>query len=128
MLALLYAGDVVLLARTFQKAQLQLDALDNWCKKWRMNTNPSKSQALHIGNPQHPSCKENLKCGVHDILFVENYKYLGVFFNDFLSPKPTVEDWYSDCHYATDVIPNGLVQRLICMVFNVDCRRRSITF
>ena len=89
--ALLYADDVVMLAPSFENAQKQLDALHSWCYKWRMTINPAKSQALHVRNPQRPRCDRQLKCGEEDIIFVENYKYLGVFINEFLSPKPTVE-------------------------------------
>ncbi len=56
-----------------------------------MSINPTKSQALHIRNHQRPRCPNPLKCGEDDILFVESYKYLGVFFQEHLSFKTTVE-------------------------------------
>ena len=56
-----------------------------------MCINPSKSQAIHVRNHQKRCCQDNLRCGDDEIEFVEKYKYLGVFFHEHLSFKPTVE-------------------------------------
>ncbi len=88
---LLYADDVVLMAPTEHAAQMQLDKLNEWCQKWWMSINPAKSKAIHVRNPQKPRCQEILTCGEDVIEFVDVYKYLGVYFHEHLSFKPTVE-------------------------------------
>ena len=88
---LLYADDVVLMAANHDDAQKQLDALHKWCQRWWMSINVGTTQAMHIRNHQRPRYVEKLFCGEEEISFVDKYKYLGIFFHEFLSDKPTVE-------------------------------------
>ena len=44
---LLYADDVVLLAESESDLQIMLDVLSNWCKKWRLDINDTKTQVIH---------------------------------------------------------------------------------
>ncbi len=88
---LLYADDVVFMAGSHQEAQKQLDILHEWCKTWIMKVNVSKTQVMHIRNPQRPRCTEKLFCGSQELMYVDRYKYLGVIFDECLSPKPVSE-------------------------------------
>ena len=45
---LLYADDIVLLAESEPDLQLLLFLVENWCKKWRLEVNLSKTSILHI--------------------------------------------------------------------------------
>ena len=45
---LLYADDIVLLAETPVDLQVQLDAVNNWCRKWRLKINVTKTKIMHF--------------------------------------------------------------------------------
>ena len=45
---LLYADDIVLLAESEGDLQFLLLIVENWCKKWRLEVNLSKTNILHI--------------------------------------------------------------------------------
>ena len=48
---LLYADDIVLLAPNESSLQIQLDAIYNWCRKWRMKVNTKdKKQKLYTSD------------------------------------------------------------------------------
>ena len=46
---LLYADDIVLLAENELNLQRQLDILNTWCKKWRLNVNLTKVKLYTLG-------------------------------------------------------------------------------
>ena len=45
---LLYADDIVLLVEDELNLQRQLDILNNWCNKWSLNVNLTKSAIIHF--------------------------------------------------------------------------------
>ena len=45
---LLYADDIVLLAKNEQDLQFLLILVENWCIKWRLEVNLTKTNILHI--------------------------------------------------------------------------------
>ena len=45
---LLYADDIVLLTETPVDLQVQLDAVNNWCRKWRLKINVTKTKIMHF--------------------------------------------------------------------------------
>ena len=45
---LLYADDIVLLAENELNLQRQMDILNTWCNKWRLNVNLTKSEIIHF--------------------------------------------------------------------------------
>ena len=50
-----------------------------------------KSQVLHIRNYQKPRSVKSLKCCNQELVYTQNYKYLGFIVHEHLSEKPTVE-------------------------------------
>ncbi len=54
----LYADDVVFLASSHNESQAQLNISHDWGTKWSMKVNVSKTQVMHIRNPQRPRCKD----------------------------------------------------------------------
>ena len=74
-----------------EDAQKQLDCLNEWCQRWWMSINADKTKAMHVRNHQRPRSADKLFCGENEIAFVEVYKYLGMFFHECLSMKPTME-------------------------------------
>ena len=55
---LLYADDVVILAKSPEELQQFIDIVDQFCSDWHMNVNLKKSNVMVVG---HPDCK----CGEH---------------------------------------------------------------
>ena len=82
---LMYADDIVLLAPTEECLQKQLDALHNWCRRWRMVVNEEKSQVVHFRPPRQPVTTKTFKYGSQILSIVNEYKYLGVFLDEHLN-------------------------------------------
>ena len=79
---LLYADDVVIIAPNHENSQLMLDTLTKWCRRWGMKPNISKSQVVHVQNPQRPCCDKDLYLDMLEMVYVSDYKYLGCWVND----------------------------------------------
>ena len=47
---LLYADDVVLISESEDGLQNMLNTLNNWCNKWRLAVNESKTKIVHFRN------------------------------------------------------------------------------
>ena len=45
---LLYADDLALIAETENDLQDMLNTVSDWCLKWRLKANPTKSQVVHF--------------------------------------------------------------------------------
>ena len=45
---LLYADDIALIAENEMELQSLLSCLNNWCNKWRLSVNVSKSNIVHF--------------------------------------------------------------------------------
>ena len=72
--------DIALLGESEEVIQLQLNNLLEWCKKWRMKVNVSKSKIVHY----RPSGQFVFKLGSENLEVVSQYKYLGLVLNEFL--------------------------------------------
>ena len=77
---LLYADDTVLLCETADDLQRSLDAVNDYCEKWDLKINVSKSKVMIFSrgkvrlHPDFTLCNTTLEV-------VQEYKYLGVIFN-----------------------------------------------
>ena len=60
-----------------------LDVLSNWCKKWRLDINDTKTQIIHFRNPPKQRSDIQFYCGDQKLKTVSQYKYLGLVFNEF---------------------------------------------
>ena len=81
---LLYADDLVLLAESAEDLQTSLNMLNNYCKKWKLTINPTKSKVMIFSArpPKKSSLTSlNFYIGSDKIEIVESYKYLGVIFS-----------------------------------------------
>eukprot|EP00732_Lithocolla_globosa_P001139 Lithocolla_globosa_v1_NODE_518_length_3838_cov_6.179752.p1 type:complete len:838 gc:universal NODE_518_length_3838_cov_6.179752:2520-7(-) len=84
---LLYADDIVLIAENENDLQTLLNITYNWCCKWRMRINPTKTKLVHFrpgpATPRSP-LPSFLRFG-NDVglSFVSEYKYLGILMNEF---------------------------------------------
>ena len=82
---LLYADDIVLVAPNEIKLQAMIDKVSAWCRKWRMVVNNEKTQAVHFRPKSTPLSKYSFMFNNHFLQTVNCYKYLGVYFDEFLS-------------------------------------------
>ncbi len=80
---LMYADDLVLLSNSALRLQQMLDCLTIWCKKWRMDINQKKTKIMHFRKKTTRRANFNFRCCDKDIGYTENYKYLGLWFNEF---------------------------------------------
>ena len=88
---LLYADDIVLISPTAENLQQMLNEVSNWCLKWGMRINPSKTQVMHIRNKQRPRTSHVFTCGEHKLSITDTYKYLGYILHEHLSNTRHVE-------------------------------------
>jgi hypothetical protein len=88
---MLYADDVVLLAESAEDLQCLLDALQQWCDKWKLQINETKSNVVHF----RPASVARTQYAFHvkdsAIEIVDRYKYLGVLLTEFLDYNESVK-------------------------------------
>ena len=77
---LMYADDLVLISRSEVGLQVLIDKLGDYCKKWRMEVNTSKTKIIKFSGNGH-CCKTTFFYREKLIENVINYKYLGLVFN-----------------------------------------------
>ena len=82
---LLYADDIVLISDSEDKLQKMLNHFHNWCFKWQMQINISKSKIVHFRNKRVKSTDFNFTLGDDTVDKVCSYKYLGIIFDEFLT-------------------------------------------
>ena len=82
---LMYADDVALLAENEEEMQTLLNFTYDWCQKWHMKINMSKTKVTHFRKPDQPCSLKELKIGEHVLEYVSRYKYFGVIFDEFIT-------------------------------------------
>jgi len=81
---LLYADDIVLLAENESDIQSMLNVVHEWCTKWSMQLNTSKTKIVHFRPPSVARSSFQFMCGKNAIDVVADYKYLGLIFTEHL--------------------------------------------
>ena len=81
----------VFISPTAENLQQMLNEVSNWCLKWGMRINPSKTQVMHIRNKQRPRTSHVFTCGEHKLSITDTYKYLGYILHEHLSNTRHVE-------------------------------------
>ncbi|KAL5006947.1 hypothetical protein ScPMuIL_015753 [Solemya velum] len=82
---LLYADDVVLLAKTPEDLNELLDSLSGWCNRNCLFVNPSKSKVVHFRNPSVTRTASSFKCGPEFLEVTDHYTYLGLLLTEHLN-------------------------------------------
>ena len=82
--------DVVVLAEDVKELQTTLDSVNSWCKKWGIDINPTKTQAMHFRNKRKNITPCSLHLGNNVVEFCHEYKYLGFWINEFLDMNESV--------------------------------------
>jgi hypothetical protein len=88
---LMFADDIVLLAPSPDELQRLLDKVNDWCRKWRLSLNDTKTQIVHYRHHSKDRSSYNFKCGEKLLKYVDKYKYLGVWLQEHLDMKITVK-------------------------------------
>ena len=78
MLLSLYVDDVVVFAKSSSELQQEMDKLFNYCNKWKLKLNTTKSKVFRKGNV---APRQSWKFGNDDIEAVNSLSYLGVLFS-----------------------------------------------
>ena len=82
---LLYADDMVFIAESEQDLQVMLNTMFEWCKKWRLKVNESKSQIVHFRKTRQKLTDVKFHYGDTQLQVVSDYKYLGVILDENLN-------------------------------------------
>ena len=88
---LMYADDVVIIADDDQKLQEMLNYTGNWCKKWQMEVNHSKSNIVHFRNKRVKRSDRIFSLQNTTIEYSSSYKYLGILFDEHLTFDNTAQ-------------------------------------
>ena len=72
----MYADDLVLISRTKEGLQRQIDSLCNYCKKWKLSINIKKTKSM-VFNRGNNLIKTVFNVGSTPIENVKTFKYLG---------------------------------------------------
>ena len=76
---LLYADDIVIMAKSETEMQSLLLALDTWCKTEQLHVNIGKSKIIHFRNRRKQLTKSKFIFNREEIEKVSFYKYLGFY-------------------------------------------------
>ena len=80
LLITLYADDTVLFASSKEDLQKCLDGLKQYCDKWKLEVNASKTKIVIFSKGKPPTGNHNFMIGNSSIEVVKSFKYLGVTF------------------------------------------------
>ena len=82
---LLYADDIVIIAENEEKLQKLLDKLYEWCIKWHLEINESKSKIMHFRKKKKKCSKFEFNIGDLKLDYTQMYRYLGITLDENLS-------------------------------------------
>ena len=74
--ALMYADDLILISRTKEGLQRQIDCFQEYCQKWKLRINIKKTKTM-IFNRGNKLIKTSFKIGDTPIENVKSFKCLG---------------------------------------------------
>ena len=121
---LLHADDIVLLSRNENDLQVMLDFVNDWCKKWRMVKNRDQTNIVHFRPVRSTKTTKEFMFGEDKLDIVKSYKYLGVYLDDHLTFKETVDVLAASASRAMLRLWNRLValpeSRLTNYIFHWD--------
>ena len=87
---LLYADDIVLMAKNEEDLQFLLFLVENWCKDWRLEVNLTKTNILHVRNSRKLQSKFMFLFDKRPVPYCIFYKYLGCSIDENLGYSFTV--------------------------------------
>ena len=78
--ALMYADDLIVMSPTKDGLQKSLDALNEFCKKWKLNINHKKTKCMTFSKGSNTK-KDNFTIDTKNIANTKVFKYLGITIN-----------------------------------------------
>ena len=87
---LLYADDIVLMAKNELDLQFLLFLVETWCKNWRLEVNLAKTNILHVRKVRKPRSQFMFIFDKRPVPYCDSYKYLGCSINENLNFNFTV--------------------------------------
>lgn len=75
---LMYADDLVLLAETVEDLQTMINQISEFCRKWGLKINLSKSKTMIFRRGKRVTKNEKWQCNGLEIENVDTYRYLGI--------------------------------------------------
>ena len=88
---LLYADDIVCMAESEIDLQQLLDIVENWCRKWRLEVNLTKTNILHVRPKRRQQSKFMFIFNFRPVDYCICYRYLGALWNHLVCLKLTIE-------------------------------------
>ena len=85
----MFADDIALISETEENMQLMLNALYQWCNKWQLNLNMSKTKIVHCHHNTQRWSYISFKYGNEEVQLTEKYKYLEFWIHEKLDMKYT---------------------------------------
>ena len=82
---LLYADDICLMTTNENDLQFLLNIVENWCQKWRLEVNLTKTNVMHIRNPRCAQSRFVFLFNHRIVSYCKHYKYLGSTLDEFLN-------------------------------------------
>ena len=101
---LFYADDIAILSETEDGMQRMLDKLNDWCSKWHIVVNETKTKVLHFRPKAKNATDYNFKCGDKKVDIDSSYTYLGFWMNGFLDMKYSVREIAKSASRALDLM------------------------
>ena len=107
---LLYADDIVCLAECEEELQNILFIVEQWCRRWRLEVNLTKTNIMHIRRQRRTRSRFTFLFDYKPVPYCNDYKYLGSNINEHLSFKFTVEKHSQSAGRALSAIITKMIK------------------
>ena len=101
--SLLFADDLVILAENEVNLQGLLNILSNWCNKWGIKINSSKTKCMHFGNKKKLCSVFHFEIGEFSPDYTHQW-LLGFWINEFLDNSESTQKVYDHANRALGVL------------------------
>ncbi len=88
---LMFADDIALIGESEIQLQSMLNILHSWTKKWRLSVHTGKTKVVHYRPRTKPCSTYQFLCGEEPLDYVDKYKYLGFWLQEYLDMKCSVK-------------------------------------
>jgi hypothetical protein len=108
---LMFADDIAIISGSETGLQNQMNILQDWCTKWRIQLNIDKTKIVHYRGKAMAKSEYEFSYLGKQLDYVEKYKYLGLWLHEHLEWKYTVNELYQTANRSLNV--------LICRYYNL---------
>ena len=107
---LLYADDIVLLAKNEEDLQDLLLIVENWCRRWRLEVNLAKTNIMHVRSRAKQQSRYVFLFNSRPVPYCKTYKYLGCLIHENLDFKVTVQSLSDSASRALSSITTKMIK------------------